>query len=252
MTQDTLQITKALSEIGEDIGLKEGIQIVNAFRQAYPEAVPGYFIGRNITDQILNQPGCVGIRYRKCLSEGKEHLVYTGVNDEAKDILTYSAVAPNGELVREKGIVADRLVWDWEVINKPKNPPRTATPGTQRIKTNLSEIGEDIGLEEGTQIVNAFRQAHPEEVPGYFIGRNILDQILNQPGCVGIRYRKCLSEGKEHLVYTGVNDEGKDILTYTVVAPDGELVTERGIVADRLVWDWEVINKPKNPPRTAK
>ena len=117
---------------------------------------------------------------------------------------------------------------------------------------NLSEIGEDIGLEEGVQIVNAFREANPEAVPGYFIGRNILDQILNQPGCVGIRYRKCLSDGKEHLVYTGVNDEGKDILTYSAVAPTGELVTENGIVADRLVWDWDVINRPKNPPKRTK
>ncbi|MEO6682490.1 MAG: hypothetical protein ABIN48_06655 [Ginsengibacter sp.] len=110
---------------------------------------------------------------------------------------------------------------------------------------NLSEIGEDIGLEEGTQLVNAFREANPEAVPGYFIGRNILDQILNQPGCVGIRYRKCLSEGKEHLVYTGVDAEGKDILNYSVVAPTGDIVTENGIVADRLVWDWDVINKER-------
>ena len=122
MTQDTLQVTRTLSEIGENIGLEEGVQIVNAFREANPEAVPGYFIGRNILDQILNQPGCVGIRYRKCLSEGKEHLVYTGVNDEGGDILSYTAVAPSGELVTENGIVADRLVWDWEVINRPKNP----------------------------------------------------------------------------------------------------------------------------------
>ena len=64
---------------------------------------------------------------------------------------------------------------------------------------------------------------------------------------MGIRYRKCLSDGKEHLVYTGVNDEGGDILTYSAVAATGELITENGIVADRLVWDWEVINRPKNP-----
>ena len=122
MTQNALLETKSLSEIGEDIGLAEGVKLVNAFRAANPDAVPGFFIGRNILDQILNQPGCVGIRYRKCLSEGNEHLVYTGVDAEGNDILTFPAVAPSGELIIEDGIVADRTVWDWDVINKPSRP----------------------------------------------------------------------------------------------------------------------------------
>lgn len=120
MTQDKLTQTRNLSEIGEDIGLEEGIELVQAFRAANPEAVPGYFIGRNILDQILNQPGCVGIRYRKCLFQGEEHLVYTAVDAEGNDILEYSAVAPTGDIVTEKGIVADRVVWDWDVINMPR------------------------------------------------------------------------------------------------------------------------------------
>ena len=126
MTQDKLLKTKSLSEIGEDIGLEEGIELVQAFREANPDAVPGYFIGRNILDQILNQPGCVGIRYRKCLFEGQEHLVYTAVDVEGNDILEYSAVAPTGDIVTERGIVADRVVWDWDVINKPR-PPKIPT-----------------------------------------------------------------------------------------------------------------------------
>ena len=124
MTQEKLTKTRILSEIGEDIGLEEGIELVQAFREANPDAVPGYFIGRNILDQILNQPGCVGIRYRKCLYEGQEHLVYTAVDAKGNDILEYSAVAPTGDIVTEKGIVADRVVWDWDVINQPPRPPK--------------------------------------------------------------------------------------------------------------------------------
>jgi hypothetical protein len=105
---------------------------------------------------------------------------------------------------------------------------------------NLAEVGEDIGLAEGTKLVNAFREANPDATPGYYIGRNILDQILNQPGCVGIRFKKCLSENEEHLVYTGVDADGKDILSYSVVTNTGDVVKQNGIVADKLIIDWDI------------
>jgi hypothetical protein len=100
---------------------------------------------------------------------------------------------------------------------------------------NLAEVGEDIGLSEGKQMVKAFREANPDATTGYYIGRNILDQILAQPGCVGINFRKCLTEtNQEHLVYTGVDAEGRDILEYSVVTNTGDLVKQDGIVGDRI------------------
>lgn len=100
---------------------------------------------------------------------------------------------------------------------------------------NLAEVGEDIGLSEGKQMVKAFREANPDATSSYYIGRNILDQILAQPGCVGINFRKCLTElNQEHLVYTGVDAEGKDILEFSVVSNTGDLVKQNGIVADRI------------------
>ena len=106
---------------------------------------------------------------------------------------------------------------------------------------NLAEVGEDIGLAEGKQLVANFKAANPEAVPGYYIGRNILDQILNQPGCVGINFRKCLAEnGEEHLVYTGVDVDGKDIISFTSVTANGEMVKENGIVADRTIIWWDI------------
>ena len=100
---------------------------------------------------------------------------------------------------------------------------------------NLAEVGEDIGLSEGKQMVKAFREANPDATSSYYIGRNILDQILAQPGCVGINFRKCLTElNQEHLVYTGVDAEGKDILEFSVVSNTGDFVKQNGIVADRI------------------
>ena len=116
MTQNALE-TKSLAQVGEDIGLAEGTKLVQNFREANPNATPGYFIGRNIIDQILSQPGCVGISFRKCLSENnEEHLVYTGVNAEGKDILSYSVVTNTGDLEKYDGIVADKIIIDWTLL----------------------------------------------------------------------------------------------------------------------------------------
>ena len=110
MTQHELLETKTLAEVGEDIGLVEGIQLVKAFTSANPEATKGYYIGRNIIDQILSQPGCVGINFRKCLTNlNEEHLVYTGVDADGKDILQYSVVTTTGDVVKQDAIVADRI-----------------------------------------------------------------------------------------------------------------------------------------------
>ena len=112
MTQNTLLETKNLAEVGENIGLTEGIQLVNAFNAANPTATQGYYIGRNILEQILAQPGCVGINFRKCLTNmNEEHLVYTAVDAEGKDILEFSVVTPNGDVVKQDAIVADRTIW---------------------------------------------------------------------------------------------------------------------------------------------
>ncbi|HEY5462090.1 MAG TPA: hypothetical protein VIJ95_02450 [Hanamia sp.] len=116
MTQNA-QETKSLAEVGEDIGLAEGTKLVQNFREANPNATPGYYIGRNIIEQILSQPGCVGINFRKCLSENnEEHLVYTGVDTEGKDLLQYSVVTTAGDIEKYDGIVADMIIINWGLI----------------------------------------------------------------------------------------------------------------------------------------
>lgn len=114
MNQSALVETKSLAEVGENIGLSEGIELVNAFKVANPTATSGYYIGRNILEQIMAQPGCVGINFRKCLTNlNEEHLVYTGVDAEGKDILEFSVVTNTGDIVKNEAIVADKTIW-WD------------------------------------------------------------------------------------------------------------------------------------------
>jgi hypothetical protein len=39
----------------------------------------------------------------------EEHLVYTGVDAEGKDIIEYTAVTKTGDLIKQDGIVADKI-----------------------------------------------------------------------------------------------------------------------------------------------
>lgn len=111
---------------------------------------------------------------------------------------------------------------------------------TQEIK-GLAQVGGDIGLAKGMELVQNFRETNPTATPGHYIGRDIIDQILSQPGCVGITFRKCLSENnEEHLVYTAVDADGKDILQYSVVTNTGDIVKQNGIVADLTIINWDL------------
>ena len=96
-------------------------------------------------------------------------------------------------------------------------------------------VGEEIGIELGTQFISSYRQANPTDVTAYYVGRNILDQVLAQPGCVGMRFYNAYNEaGEKTLVYVGVTAEGADMLTVATVNPNGQLDVQKGIVADRI------------------
>ena len=101
---------------------------------------------------------------------------------------------------------------------------------------NLEEVGEDIGLIEGATMISSFRQKNPNATFGHYIGKTILTEILAQPGCVGINFRKGYDLfNQEHLVYTGVDENGKDILSTLAIEKSGQLIVKDGIVADKSI-----------------
>jgi hypothetical protein len=107
------------------------------------------------------------------------------------------------------------------------------------VHTKLSEfnaaVGEEIGLALGAQFISSYQKANPSDVASYFVGRNILDRVLAQPGCVGMRFYNAYNEaGEKTLVYVGVTAAGNDMLTVTTVNPNGQLDVQKGIVADRI------------------
>jgi hypothetical protein len=116
-------------------------------------------------------------------------------------------------------------------------------------KRNIATIGEEITHELGAEFIRDYQQAHPTDVKAYVIGKDIINQILAQPGCVGIQFYNAINElGEKTLVYVGLDANSQPIIKYTSINQAGVLSTEKAIVADRAgsaptsddPWIWDV------------
>lgn len=106
---------------------------------------------------------------------------------------------------------------------------------TELTQRSLAQIGEEISHELGAEMIKNYQSANPTDVKNYTIGSNILNQILAQPGCVGVRFYNAYNEiGEKTLVYTGVDEFGKSIVKYTIVNKEGNFDSKNAIVADRI------------------
>ena len=89
--------------------------------------------------------------------------------------------------------------------------------------------GSEIDFKVATEWTEHHRHRTPGGVVSQFFGQEILNRILQQPGCIGIRFyyanskplsgwqrmvKKCFasSEGEVHLIMAGVTKDGKDQL----------------------------------------
>ena len=118
---------------------------------------------------------------------------------------------------------------------------------TTKNQKLTAEVGAEVGVELGSSMIAAYRQANPTDTGGYFIGRSILEQVLAQPGCVGIKFYNAYNEaGSKTLVYVGVNAAGNDMLSITSINLDGRLEAVNVIVADRI----REIKEPPPPEQT--
>ncbi len=109
---------------------------------------------------------------------------------------------------------------------------------TELLQKDFKTVVEAISHELGAQMITDYHAANPTDTKSYYIGRNVIDQILAQPGCVGMRFYNAYNEkGEKTLVYVGVDATGKDIVKYSVVNSAGEIVSQDGLVADRSEGD---------------
>jgi hypothetical protein len=109
----------------------------------------------------------------------------------------------------------------------------------EQQRSYTPDIGKDIGYEAGAKMIKRHFDANPDDVIAHFLGRNAIEKILAQPGCVGIRAFHALNEmGITQLILVGVNKYGKNILEFDVL-DDGKVTTKVGAI---------VTNFTKCPP----
>ena len=103
------------------------------------------------------------------------------------------------------------------------------------LTKNVAAMGEEISHDLGAKLVKDFQDANPTDVTCYNVGKTVLEQILAQPGCSGIRFYNALNEeGNKTLVYVGINEQGENIVEYNVINSTGQLAAQKAIVADRV------------------
>lgn len=117
-------------------------------------------------------------------------------------------------------------------------------------KTQMGKtVGAHIGFELGAKMVKDFQDQFPTENTGFYVGSNIIESILAQPGCVGIKMFNALDEnGCKTMVFVGLDETGRHILQYNTVDNNGELVKKDGIVADRIIIVKPKPGEPVPPP----
>lgn len=99
----------------------------------------------------------------------------------------------------------------------------------ERTAVLTGKEGSEIDIKVATEWTRNHRHRNPGGVISQFFGRELLEKILQQPDCVGLRFYyanskpltgwkkfvlKCFpkSEGEKHLIIAGVTKEGKDQL----------------------------------------
>lgn len=101
----------------------------------------------------------------------------------------------------------------------------------EQKKGYSSKVGEDIGYEKGAKMIKNNFDQNPDDIMAHFVGRDIIEAMLAQPGATGIRMFYATNElGLRQLVLVGADENGKNILNYKTVDGNGEMQKKKGIV----------------------
>jgi hypothetical protein len=72
--------------------------------------------------------------------------------------------------------------------------------------------GGQISLQTGADLTAEYRRLNPNDRKGHFFGKDILQEILDQQGCMGIRmYYGLDGDGQKELVIVGAEASEDDM-----------------------------------------
>ena len=59
-----------------------------------------------------------------------------------------------------------------------------------------------------------YQKTSPDEIRGVAFGKDVIEKLMNQKGVVGLRFYFAKDKnGKNSLVFTGIDKDGRDITT---------------------------------------
>jgi hypothetical protein len=87
----------------------------------------------------------------------------------------------------------------------------------EQQRSYTPEVGRYTTYEAGAKMVKRHFDQNPDDAMAHFMGKEIIEKILAQPGCVGIRTFHGLNEfGVSQVILVGVDQNGKNILNYQI------------------------------------
>lgn len=94
--------------------------------------------------------------------------------------------------------------------------------------------GQVISLAEGAELTARYRMKYPNGTKGVAYGNELIQQLLDNPGCVGVRmYFAQEADGSQTVVLVGVDETGNDLLN---------LVVENGYKCPNICGDSNALN----------
>ena len=95
-------------------------------------------------------------------------------------------------------------------------------------------IGAEISHEVAAKMIKNHHDKYGyENSSSFIIGKTAIQQLLDQPGCVGVRFAEAINEaGFKSLVYVGIDEKGNNIVEETSVNQHGDIAVTEGMIFD--------------------
>jgi hypothetical protein len=210
---------------GDPLALGTALKWTANYRTTQPNDTYGHFFGNQIIKQILREPGCVGIRIHYAIDDaGAKKLLLVGVNANGENLLpTTMALDSTGTYT-----IAD---WSWPC--PPCLPLDQSITASHPVNISFDgSEGDPLSLSTAQKWTANYRSLHPNGTFAHFFGQEIINQILSEQGCIGIRIYYALDEtGAKKLLLVGSTAIGENLLprSTTLDVPDPNTVAD---------WSW--------------
>lgn len=81
------------------------------------------------------------------------------------------------------------------------------------------ELGKTIPLDKGSDLTKNYRDVNPNKVKGFAVSKDLIEDILEQDDCDGLRVYNALDEdSKPQLVVVGIDSSENDLTSGVIIS----------------------------------